>query len=466
VRPSRSIRTRLFVALMAMTLLTLVFATGLSAVMGLKLFRDHMLRDLEVLAAVVGQNCVAALTFDSPESAGRNLATLAREYQVERATLLDAEGEPFALWRRPAVTGSPGLDWRAEIVHPLELDGQPLGRLVLEVRLAELERQIRLYVAVAAVLVTATLALALLVALWLQRRLARPVLELVEAARSVGARQDFSVRVRVPRAEREIGTLVISFNQMLAQIEQREADLDRANAALRQLAKELSLLEENEKARLSTELHDGPMQRLSLAQMRFQLSAAAAGETADPKANQDMQAGIELLREAIAELRTLQFALSPPVLHQRGLGAALDWLAGDTRERHGIALRCMLADELPELDRDTAVMLFQCARELVYNMIKHAGAESGTMALAMDADGLRLTVEDDGRGFAADGDGAGRPESGGGYGLYSVRERLKLLDGSLEVSSPTREDGRGARLIIRLPLPDRPRDSAAVSANQ
>ena len=77
---TRSIRTRLLRALMSMTLVTLTMATGLSALMDLKLFQDHVLRDLRVLAAVVGESCVSTLVFDSPETAERYLATLAREY--------------------------------------------------------------------------------------------------------------------------------------------------------------------------------------------------------------------------------------------------------------------------------------------------------------------------------------------------------------------------------------------------
>ena len=96
----RSIRTRLLVALMLITLLTLGLSTLLSALMDIKLFRDHMARDLEVLAAVVGENCVSALVFDDPETAERHLATLEREYQIRSATLLDARGETFAQWGR------------------------------------------------------------------------------------------------------------------------------------------------------------------------------------------------------------------------------------------------------------------------------------------------------------------------------------------------------------------------------
>jgi len=235
MRRPRSIRTRLLLALMLMTLLTLTIPTGVSAVMDLRLFRDHMLRDLQVLAAVVGENCVSSLVFDSPDSAERNLATLTREYQVRSATLYDAKDAAFGRWQGPPeASSSPAATIAIE--HLLQFDQQPVGRLVLDIQLDELARQRRDYAWFASALALLTLVTALLLALWLQRRIARPILELVDATREVSERQDFSLRVPTPRAEREIGTLVKGFNQMRAQIEQRETALDQANATLRRLA--------------------------------------------------------------------------------------------------------------------------------------------------------------------------------------------------------------------------------------
>ena len=156
------------------------------------------------------------------------------------------------------------------------------------------------------------------------------------------------------------------------------------------------------------------------------------------------------MREAIGELRTLQFELSPPVLHKRGLSAALDWLARNTRERWGIDLRYAADVELPTLSRQQSVILFQCARELVYNLIKHSGATRGMIRLTADADGLTLTVQDNGRGFAATNAAVDNGAAGGGYGLYSARERLQLLGGRLEIQSAV----SGALLVIHLPLPE------------
>lgn len=450
MRRPGSLRRRLLTALMLMTILTVVVAGGLSAAMDLKLFRDQVQRDLSVLAEVVGENCVAALVFDSPESAERNLATLAREYQIRAATLYDADGRPFAVWRAAADTDAPGGARRLRIDHRLMFDGRPIGRLALEVRLDELARQTRVYVRLGVGVALLTLGLALLVALRLQRRIAGPILALVQATRAITAREDFTLRVPAPTADREIDTLVRDFNGMLAHIEQREAALDAANAELRRLAADLALLPENERARLAAELHDGPMQRLALAQLQLDVGLVDAmrGGTLAAEARERIGLGVALLREAIGELRRLQFELSPPVLHQRGLAAALDWLAADTRARFGIALAAVIDADLPALDRRASMLLFQCARELVHNLIRHAGARRGLLRLGADADGLTLRVEDDGRGFCPARVAAHDAGSDGGYGLYSVRERLGLLGGTMTIES----GADGTRIRLRLPL--------------
>jgi signal transduction histidine kinase len=170
--------------------------------------------------------------------------------------------------------------------------------------------------------------------------------------------------------------------------------------------------------------------------------------TAAVRPRNNSAAGVELMREAIGELRTLQFELSPPVLHKRGLSAALDWLAGNTRERWGIDLRFAVDADLPRLSRQQSVILFQCARELVHNLIKHSGASRGMIRLTADTEGLALRLEDNGRGFDAANTELDNGATGGSYGLYSVRERLQLLGGTLDIQS----DLGGALLLIRLPL--------------
>jgi methyl-accepting chemotaxis protein len=344
-----NIRTRLLRALMLMTLLTLGMVTIFSAIMDLQLMRHHMLRDLQVLAEVVGKNCVSALVFDNPETARRHLSTLDREYQIRRALLYDAEGREFARWQRESTAmpdpghvppGAEGLRWilegRVMASQTIDFDGHPVGRIVIEARLDELYRQLRQYFLFAGALAALTLAAALAFALRLQRRISSPILALARQSRRISEQKASSNRITDPMAGEELATLVDGFNAVLDVIEQRKSELarhvealNRANSQLRRLATDMALIEESERARLAGELHDSPMQKLALAQMQID----AARRENDDESEEQLAAGVQLLSEGIAEIRTLQFDLSPPVLHQRGLPAALEWLAKSTTSR-------------------------------------------------------------------------------------------------------------------------------------
>ncbi|SDW11625.1 Signal transduction histidine kinase [Thiocapsa roseopersicina] len=242
------------------------------------------------------------------------------------------------------------------------------------------------------------------------------------------------------RAEAALAELSRGLDQALAE---RTHELAGANIRLRRLAVDLSLSDEAARARLAGELHDSPMQKLALAQIQVE---SAARDPDDPETAELLGAGQALLSEAIAELRTLQFDLSPPLLARQGLAAALAWLAESTQARWGIRMTCALDPDLPQPGHEASVILFQCARELVYNLIKHARASRGTIRLQAREGCLELIVEDDGIGFDPNAPQP-RPRPDGGFGLHSVRERLALIAGDLAVepSAP------GTRVRIRFP---------------
>jgi len=229
-------------------------------------------------------------------------------------------------------------------------------------------------------------------------------------------------------------TLVLVFGE-------RTYRLNRANARLRRLAKDLSLVEERERRRLAVELHDSPMQKLAVAQMQF----SALGRDAKSASSERLGTGLELMHEAIDELRTLQFELSPPMLYKEGLAPTLRWLASHASERLGIAFSFRSPEPPGSLPEDLAILLFQCARELVYNAAKHSAAKTGTIELETEKQHVLLTVSDDGRGFD---NAASRPRVQGGFGLFSMRERLALFGGELSIESTA----AGTRARVRMPL--------------
>jgi CheY-like chemotaxis protein len=119
------------------------------------------------------------------------------------------------------------------------------------------------------------------------------------------------------------------------------------------------------------------------------------------------------------------------------------------RQRHGLEVELAVAPSPPALSQDVRSVLFEAAREALFNVVKHAGTERVRLSLATGADGrVRLVVEDQGVGFdvsAQPGDGGGD----GGFGLFSIRERLHLLGGAFEIRSCP---GAGTRVEVTAPL--------------
>ena len=246
------------------------------------------------------------------------------------------------------------------------------------------------------------------------------------------------------RTQTELGLLSRNLEQALIQ---RTQELSDANTKLRQLAVEIALIEEREKKRLAGHLHDSPMQKLALAQMQI----ASAGQYLDDESDQLLESGLELLRDALQELRFLQFELSPPLLYQEGLAVALQWLASHARQRWGITMGFVGAQPLPALDTDLAIILFQFARELVYNVVKHAKASHAGIRLDAENGEIRLMVEDNGQGIKSNNAPVAAEEKYAGFGLFSIRERLLLLGGSLSIEF----NESGTRAVVSIPLNSR-----------
>lgn len=459
-----SIRHRLLLISMFVTLLTLSVAVCIFVINDVQTLKRQMVRDLEVLAEVVGENCLSALVFDAPETAEKNLASLRREYQIRYAILYDSEDRRFATYRRdsnqilrePVLPGD-GVSYEfalfetgiVEVVQDLFLDGQSVGRIFIHAGMDELAAQMKRYAWLVGILYVLALAGSLLLALRLQRHVSQPILDLASKAHEVSENADYGVRVTPPAVDDEIAVLFRGFNAMLEQIDKRDQslnktrrDLEEANAKLRRLAIELALVSEQEKRRLAGELHDSPMQKLALAQTQISSAFRQCGGQTERL----FRVGLELMREALKELRTLQFDLSPPVLHQEGLSQALKWLAISTSQRFGVPFSFTQHAALPDIEHDLEVMLFQCARELVHNVIKHAGASHGSIELSYLNGLILLNVIDNGKGFDGEIPELASGEEGG-YGLYSIRERLSLVGGQLVLDSSP----RGTRAAISMP---------------
>jgi len=222
-------------------------------------------------------------------------------------------------------------------------------------------------------------------------------------------------------------------------------DRKESEEQLRRLASELSLAEDRERRRLAADLHDHIGQNLAAA--RIGLSELAASDDT-VKASPTLDRIGQLLAETVRATRSLTFQLSPPVLHELGLEAAVAWLVEDIRERYGIAATLRDDGSPKPLDDNLRATLFRAVRELIVNAGKHAKAHHIRVSIERIDSHIRVSVEDDGAGFDV---AAVERRRGGltGFGLFSIRERLAYLGGRMEVWS---EVGHGTRVCLSAPL--------------
>jgi two-component system sensor histidine kinase DegS len=203
---------------------------------------------------------------------------------------------------------------------------------------------------------------------------------------------------------------------------------------------------EDERRRLARELHDGPAQALAGALFGVDLALSAFDRT-PATAREELVAARGLVRDALDDVRALMAGLRPRQLDLHGLVVALKTLSATPPlwgTEVSVATRGIAeGDRLPA---DIELSLFRIAQEAVSNARRHGAAGHVTVSLLVDSAQAALTIADDGQGWMGDlaESGAGR-----GEGLPGMRERVRLLGGSLRVES---EPGRGTRVSVVAPL--------------
>jgi signal transduction histidine kinase len=229
--------------------------------------------------------------------------------------------------------------------------------------------------------------------------------------------------------------------------ESLEAQVEQRTRQVRKLAYELTMAEQHERRRLSQILHDSLQQRLYGIQMKmtFVRDHAQAGDV--EKLEEYADQAWEWIDQAIETTRRLSVDLSPPILSSDGLTDALNWLQGQMSEMYDFQVDLKADDPIPIDDRDMLVLLFHLVRELLFNVVKHAETDHATLKLTEEDGQVFIRVIDGGVGF--DLDGLSDESESGGFGLFSVRERLNLFGGHLDIATAP---GEGTTMTIRVPI--------------
>jgi len=239
---------------------------------------------------------------------------------------------------------------------------------------------------------------------------------------------------------------VAARQKLEARVVQRTTDLAQRTAQLQTLARDLTKAEELERRKVAEVIHDQLQQVLSVAKIKLD---TARGPIADGAILNDLSDVADLIAESLDITRSLTAELRPAILHRSGLANTLRWLGRWYEERVGLRVE-VEAEEDPDADEESRVTLFRSVRELLFNVVKHAGVTSARIRLGRTADGrVCIVVSDEGAGFNPETLQT-RDRTEGGFGLLSLRERLDLLGGRLEVESAP---GRGSRFTIIGPVP-------------
>lgn len=379
---------------------------------------------------ITSASTAATMTLPRPSNAAPGAPLLGT--RLERGTRASAT-EPRTL---------PGwIERLLAIPLPAKLVGANLVLLAAGVAAGLAERHDALTSAPILATIVSALVVALLVNVALVALAVRPIDELGRTADRVW-RGDLDARVpRSLLADRDTARVGRTFNILLDAL-----IADRART--RRLASELINAEERERATIARELHDSAAQ--SLAALVMQLSAATrtANETpgTPPATYAALQAAQSLATDVLEEVRLLAHTMHPRVLDDLGLVAALRRLARETTEH---ASAEVTLTTLPGAETITgspqASVLYRVAQEAMQNALRHAAATHIVIRVGATDTRATLEIADDGHGF--DVDHALREHRG--MGLFTMQERVSLVDGSFQVVS---RPGAGSTVIATVPL--------------
>lgn len=259
------------------------------------------------------------------------------------------------------------------------------------------------------------------------------------------------------------GTFALSISRGYVELVNDLRERQRLVASLVQAQTEMAALQEElaqtqrlagakaERTRISRDIHDTIAQGFS----SISLLATAAlenghGENGQAERMPRTLAQIDAIaRDNLVDVRRIVAALAPSELEEVALAGALRRMLDRLSEETGIAAELRVDDGLPALPTTVEVALLRTAQSALANVRQHANAHRVVVNLADAGDSVRLDIVDDGRGFDVNAWDSGAGSAGGGYGLHSMRARLRELGGGLDVESAP---GEGAALSAHVPL--------------
>jgi PAS domain S-box-containing protein len=228
--------------------------------------------------------------------------------------------------------------------------------------------------------------------------------------------------------------------QLELQVAQRTEELRHTVDRLRQLTLELSQAEDRERKRIAAILHEDVQQMLAAA--RFHPNLLGSGTCSAEESQAIVEQVRQMLRDAIERSRSLSHELSPAI-YQVELIEILNWLAQHMQRKHDLTVRVEAHGRVDSPSEPLKAFLYKVAQEPLFNVVKHAGVSEARVRLRRMGQSIYLSIVDQGWGFNPQ-----ELEGAAGFGLLSIRERVRLLGGQMKIRS---RPGMGSRILIAVP---------------
>jgi len=334
-----------------------------------------------------------------------------------------------------------------EVVLPIENGDIGYVRIGLSERQTEqiLDRRVKDFI-VAILLVCA---LAAAGSTYMAFVMVRPLRCLTQAAEQIG-HGNFSVQAEVASQD-EVGKLSLVFNDMVKKLQEKQTENDilveelRLKEALRaELIRKLFIIQEDERKRLSRELHDETGQLLAslLAYMKLLFS-----KLGDESQKELLLKARDVAIHALGSLRKIAVDLRPPVLDDLGLAAAMNKCIQTFGEEQGINVHIVLPGGKAELGSEISLALYRILQESLTNIAKHADAANVYISLFDSSQHIRMIIRDDGVGIGCTNEREAKQRKNN-LGIYGMTERAELLGGNMILESVP---GEGTTVYVTLP---------------
>jgi len=234
--------------------------------------------------------------------------------------------------------------------------------------------------------------------------------------------------------------------ELESRVQERTAELDSANQKLRRLTSRLLELQDEERRRIARELHDSIGQMLAAVSMN--LSAARADIDRLTKTTATLTDSEDLVQQMCKEVRTISHLLHPPLLDEAGLASALPWYTEGFARRSKISVNLDCPDDFGRIPREMETAVFRLVQECLTNIHRHSESPTAKIRLHRSNHEVVIQVEDKGKGIPSEKLGSMTSAGTPGVGITGMKERVRQLGGTLEISS----DHSGTKIVARLPI--------------